>query len=110
MIPALAAALILVAVYVIGLLMGRLMRNKLEKTAFFSGLLGFSVSTVTPLIILNEFSIGGAEQLFRITPGILAVAVIVVTWAISCVCAVALALKHRAPNKSFKPTPLRGAA
>lgn len=103
MIPALAAALILVAVYATGLLLGRLMRNRLEKTVFFSGLLGFSAITISPLVLLGEFSIAGAQQSFKVTPGLLVIALIATTWLVSLVCAVALALKRRAPSDSFKP-------
>ena len=103
MIPALSATLIFIAGYAASLLMGRLMRNTLEKTAFFSGLIGFSVATISPLVLLNELSFGGAQQAFRITPGMVAVAVIVLAWITSLACVVALALKRRAPGGSFKP-------
>lgn len=95
MIPALAVALLLIAVYAAGLLLGRLMRSKLEKTAFFSSLSGFAVVTISPLVLLRELGIGGAQQSFEITPGVVVIALTATTWVVSLGCALALAAKRR---------------
>ena len=100
----------LVSVFGLTLLLGRRLSSALEKIGFFSALLGFSATPFCPLVILGNFSLGGAQQSFEVTPDIVIIAFVVAAWASALACSTAMMIKRRAPNNSFKPTPLRGAA
>ena len=96
------------AVHIASILLGRRCTNRLERTAFYSGLAGFASAFLSLHFMLRDVLLDRMPQTFEASPSVISIALAVGAFVLSLGVTIVLLIKRRGPNNSFKPTPLRG--